>query len=501
MKKVYFLVISTLCIILSACGSGQASESLEAPPMEYVQTEEFQDEQASNEGRKDDTENKEIDEIKETSSAEESTAMLSDEDFINNLKIGLQARWDLLKEKDESQMSEIDYFINKLVAAEKNSLGTIDDYDFKDDDIKSIAERYYEILDKSEATVRRAYIGDEKAQAEMEEFTKQRSGIIRVLMDEYGLKFDEKYKDDVDVLMNSSTKSAQSTVQSGYDIEEKLKGLDLQINRVYYHATDDAKTFLSFQVCNKAYKRLKDVEIELAIWDENNQPIVLDGEDYSIILDYEGIEVPAGRAKDSKDGVIIDIHAGDVYRVGAIIVSGEFYGDSRFENPFVDEWEDIYVGKEYIVNPEYSEKKPEEDTERQLKDSVIDFLGSIELEDFGNEKYRLKGKAVDHGLKYYDDTREGSFHKDFVSDISPVKKIDYAADLYVFSFPYVELVYQKEYGTDIYNLFKVKYRESSDRGGEIRVGHGGGKLTYFVENEYFDTAQEAYEYLVGESNK
>ncbi len=190
------LLIFILCIALSACGSENSDKRTDISK-ESIQKE--------NPISKPVEKSSDAKVEKESFGEQEFESKLSDEDFINNLKMGLQDRWDMLRTSDDSTPEKtVDNFKNIYIPAEKNRLGAIDDYKFNDNFIRYLADSYFEALDITANAVEKMYIGeDEKATKDFNRYTEQRANIVYTLIDKYGLEFDEGYEEDVNILLDT----------------------------------------------------------------------------------------------------------------------------------------------------------------------------------------------------------------------------------------------------------------------------------------------------------
>lgn len=491
-RKCIFLII--LMGMITACGTDKASEKAVIPP-KAVKQEDDTDYRTSG------------DNVEKENKSEETANKLSDEDFLNNIKKGLEERWDLLNDEESDMTPEkyVDSFVNGYVAVEKENLGLIEEYEFKDYKLKSLAEKYVNALDVTANNYSDVILKeDEIAETKFNEATKDRQDVVQQLMDEYGLKFDEQYKADVEEFLGVITE-VRSTCQSGYDIEQKLKNADLCVDRVGYGRADEGKAFLVAIVTNNKDRALKNAEIAFVAWDENDIPIALDADEYIAVLYYDDIDVGAGSTNEFEYGILVDAAPESIGRIGAIVTFGEFYGGDIFENPYTDEWTDTYLGEKY------EEKKPDvssidnddkTDTDTMAYYTLADFYASITSDDMEGEQFALRSRALSYGKKYYSDERDGSYHIDFVSSSEPTKSDLSGSEKYEFDAPYVKLVYEKGYyqngeSTDgKYILKKVSYRFSSKSGSEINGTYWSDTLKYKEKNDdrFFDSAQEAISY-------
>lgn len=167
-----------------------------------------------------------------SATAEKENATPTDADFIVNLGKGLDARWALTNSdaySDEATASMSAADLQKSYAtcvnAELDAIGKLEDYQFEDSELKTLAETYVKGLNLQKDGV--TYIGTTDSTSYDRTWTLgyyYRAVCIAELYNNYGLTVDEKYKTDLnDFVAESTTAKKQIAIQDFVDaLPDKL---------------------------------------------------------------------------------------------------------------------------------------------------------------------------------------------------------------------------------------------------------------------------------------
>ena len=147
----------------------------------------------------------------------------TDEDFVLNVAKGLEARWDLNDEYDTSSMStsETQKADKEFINAEKNQIGKLSKYKFKDKDLKSIAEQYMNALDLQEEGIK--YDGTDDYTNYNKTWSlgyNYRIVSIAKMVNDYGLTVDSKYQNTLDDML-----AEEPTAKKDVEIQDFINNL------------------------------------------------------------------------------------------------------------------------------------------------------------------------------------------------------------------------------------------------------------------------------------
>ncbi len=121
---------------------------------------------------------------------------LSDEDFIANVRYGLEQRWGMVAAQDGSSLETKDFrdYASAAVSAELDGIGDLVYYSFKDENLNGLASSYYSALQDQLQGIREAESQDALAQSEvyMRGFC-IRTIVLHELMENYGLTVSAPY--------------------------------------------------------------------------------------------------------------------------------------------------------------------------------------------------------------------------------------------------------------------------------------------------------------------
>lgn len=121
---------------------------------------------------------------------------LSDEDFIANVRYGLEQRWGMVAAQDGSSLETKGFrdYASAAVSAELDGIGDLLYYSFKDENLNGLASSYYSALQDQLQGIREAESQDALAQSEvyMRGFC-IRTIVLHELKENYGLTVSAPY--------------------------------------------------------------------------------------------------------------------------------------------------------------------------------------------------------------------------------------------------------------------------------------------------------------------
>ena len=121
---------------------------------------------------------------------------LSDEDFIANVRYGLEQRWSLVASQDGASLETKDFreYASEAVQAELDGIGELVYYSFKDENLTGLASSYYFALQDQLQGIREAESQEALAQSQvyMRGFC-LRTIVLHELKENYGLTVSTDY--------------------------------------------------------------------------------------------------------------------------------------------------------------------------------------------------------------------------------------------------------------------------------------------------------------------
>lgn len=126
---------------------------------------------------------------------------LSDEDFIANVRYGLEQRWSQVAARDGAALDTKDFrdYASEAVQAELDGIGELMYYSFKDENLPGLASSYYSALQDQLQGIKEAESQEALAQSEvyMHGFC-MRTIVLHELKEHYGLTVSDPYAANLD---------------------------------------------------------------------------------------------------------------------------------------------------------------------------------------------------------------------------------------------------------------------------------------------------------------
>ena len=126
---------------------------------------------------------------------------LSDEDFIANVRYGLEQRWSQVAARDGSGLDTKDFrkYASEAVQAELDGIGELLYYSFKDENLPGLASSYYSALKDQLQGIKEAESQEALSQSEvyMRGFC-MRTIVLHELKENYGLTVSDPYAANLD---------------------------------------------------------------------------------------------------------------------------------------------------------------------------------------------------------------------------------------------------------------------------------------------------------------
>ncbi len=149
----------------------------------------------------------------------------------------------------------------------------------------------------------------------------------------------------------------KSTTMATGEFESLLSKLPLTVDSTTYHVQDDRYKALYPDMLQAVIKNNSSLDIKNAIvafvaWDENNLPVKIVGSidfsdgAYVRKVNYSDINLVPGDTYGENSGFEIDESCG-IKSFKAIVVSYEAFNGEEWNNPYYDEWLDLYEGAKY----------------------------------------------------------------------------------------------------------------------------------------------------------
>ena len=129
-----------------------------------------------------------------------------DDDFIKAMKKGLETRWDLTDADEKKdgyddiavQSDEYKNMMLSYVQAEIDEVEKFKDKKFENSKLQEDAISYINLLNESKESCKYISVDYDKYAEQADDIYNRRITIIKDLIDNYGLKIDDKYKDIID---------------------------------------------------------------------------------------------------------------------------------------------------------------------------------------------------------------------------------------------------------------------------------------------------------------
>ena len=148
-----------------------------------------------------------------------------------------------------------------------------------------------------------------------------------------------------------------SSASTAADIESKINAQDVKVISTMYTVQDvEFKALypdmLQAIISNEGTHEIRDAVIAFVAWDKNNLPVKIvgsmdfsDGE-YIVNVNYDDINLIPGDTYGDKSGFEVDEDCNiDTFK--AIVVSYEAFDGYTWENPYYNDWCEVYGGVKY----------------------------------------------------------------------------------------------------------------------------------------------------------
>lgn len=172
----------------------------------------------------------------------------ADDDFIQDMSKGLQARWDL-NEADEKKEGYEDILVNSkeyqemmlsYIDAELDVISKYSEEKFEDKTLQEKAIKYINLLEKHKEICDYMTVDYDKYEEEFQPIYNERSKIIENLVNEYGMTVDEKHQKTLnDFITNSQLVQEQENKEAA--INQMLAGIQFQVTE------DDGNGWKTYQ--------------------------------------------------------------------------------------------------------------------------------------------------------------------------------------------------------------------------------------------------------------
>ena len=182
-------------------------------------------------------------EIKE----EEKEPQYADKVFIEDMSKGLQARWDL-NSKDEqkegydeipAQSDENKKMMLSYINAELDIIGKYKDEKFEDSKLQELAIKYINLLNQHKEACDYITVDYEKYDEEFQPIYNERSNVIKTMVEDYGMKVEEKHQGTLDdFLTNSKLVSEQKA---------KEEEIDKMLSNIQFKETERSDEWGTYQ--------------------------------------------------------------------------------------------------------------------------------------------------------------------------------------------------------------------------------------------------------------
>lgn len=204
-----------------------------------------------------------------------------DGQFMRALKKGLQKRWSI-NDSDENEELDDDDAAKEWIDAELDSIGSFKNKTFDDSKLQDAAKQYIEALNDSKKSL--AYYNSDyyTYTTQWENAYNKRTVLIKSFVDDYGLKVDDKYQDDLDDILDDAktTQSAQADEdQLNSDLEKSIKSIQFTAKNEGDAEFPYYSYFITFT--NKTQKTFKSLNFDVNVKDENGNIIDTGDSDYS----------------------------------------------------------------------------------------------------------------------------------------------------------------------------------------------------------------------------
>lgn len=195
----------------------------------------------------------------------------TDADFIVNLGKGLEARWTLTNSEEYNSealeamsLAEYQKAYTLFVNAELDAIGSLDEYEFEDQDLKKLAETYMMGLELQEEGIQyRGTTEYTKEQQTWELGYDYRAVCMTELYNEYGLTVDEKFKNEMDDFVAQSLTSKKTIA-----IQEFVNELPSKVEYAKdEEKSDEWSTYYKAVIENTTEYEIDSLQIEIDFLD------------------------------------------------------------------------------------------------------------------------------------------------------------------------------------------------------------------------------------------
>lgn len=232
----------------------------------------------------------------------------SDQEFLENVTKALEARWKLTDQTDTSSMSTSDLqkADQQFLDAETDVLGDKDQYEFKDTDLKDLADTYYKGLDLQKEGIQYQGTDDYTNQQKTWQLGyNYRIVAIHDLVEDYEIKVNSQYKATMDDML------------AEYEVAKKNVAIQEYVNHLQdtlQYAKDDAKS----DEYNTIYTAVIENTTEYTIDSLQIQLDFLDGSDVVLYQGYDSLSQIKPGAK-VQSTIYYDVQKGEPAKVNPII--------------------------------------------------------------------------------------------------------------------------------------------------------------------------------------
>lgn len=253
-------------------------------------------------------------------------------------------------------------------------------------------------------------VADEKAESSIEVSTEQSRDLATEAVDDSSpdVPEDEGSTEASADISSKTSGEAENTV-GAESLEKQLKGQDVTVEGEAYIIQDPEfknlyPDMLSAIIKNNSTDDIRDVSYGFVAWDKNGLPVRLKGNiDFSNGSYFRGgtgeaVNVAPGETYGRDSGLEIDSEIDNIHSMKAVIVSYEGFNGENWENPYLNDFLEIYEGKRlgdienhedyiYYVNGTSSisandsldsDAGSEATMEAEAENFMMDYLGSLE---------------------------------------------------------------------------------------------------------------------------
>ena len=190
-----------------------------------------------------------------------------DEDFLNDLKAGLIARWDFTEDTNNSELPENEYRTT-CVRFEFDRLEQYKTGLFKDSKLQERALSYINLLNDQLDALNLFSADYEKYRALWSETYDKRTQLITALINDYNIEFPEKYSEIVSNMLYNS-----KTVTENNEMQEKIQKMVDSLNFELIENDYGFKTYRAI-IENITEKTITDFALDVSLI--NNDDIIVE---------------------------------------------------------------------------------------------------------------------------------------------------------------------------------------------------------------------------------